>query len=272
MINICILSYKRAGRVKTFHSLPRSLKDSIFLYVRAEEFDDYKKHYDELCTIKPLYNVNNVGETREAILNDQRGNRILVLDDDIELCIPKVDPKWGFLRKDYIASEAEVYKLLKDIEGWMDKGYAHGQLRGLTQPREARLVYPHQISSYAPSGTIFLDTGKIPKEATYLGWPICEDDAFYLQLINLGYNSVNIATVCALPRFNAKGGCTTYRTEDFVQMTYDRLAETFPNNVTRFYRRNPHTGVSRKTKVIRVSPRTIERNKVLQSERGYVVE
>lgn len=82
---ICIASYKRpdATLLKLLH---KKKKLNVILFIRTEEYEDYASRYGDKFKIVRLKNVDNVGDTRRAILRwlwKHEIDECFLWDDDI---------------------------------------------------------------------------------------------------------------------------------------------------------------------------------------------
>ncbi len=239
-INICIPSYKRCGKVTTFDSLPPSYNKNIFLYVRREEYDDYLKAYSTLCAVVPLDNVFNIGMTRQAIINHQYPNKILMIDDDVSIHEHYIDTL-GWLRpQKTVIDENQFYTLLTTIEELMLKGAAHGGLRpsvySLNSMKGHKSYRPSQlpflVNAYTFTNTWY-DLSVIPKELFIFDkWVMFEDLAMWAQLVSRGYDSAKLGTFLTTSVFDGNhGGCWDTRTIHTINEQATSLHEMFPTYI-----------------------------------------
>lgn len=83
---VCIPSYSRPN-AKLLH-LIKNEDIPVILFIRKEQYNIYKE-YEGVFKIVKLNNVNNIGQTRNAIIRYCIKNKIpkiFMLDDDINLC------------------------------------------------------------------------------------------------------------------------------------------------------------------------------------------
>lgn len=239
-IKICIPSYKRCGHVLTLNSIPLSYRDNTFLYVRDSEYQEYYAKYHLRCNVIPLENVNNIGETRQKIVEHQLNQKIFMLDDDMQLKTTRVDFK-GIVRpaaKGTLWADSDFYELIEFVNETMDAGFAHGGLHLTLFPRAAATHYPYKINLFA-SGAIFYDLTRIPLGLfKFNEWAVLEDQFMFLTLCNAGFDSAKIHKWLAkiyvstsAPAAFTKGGCFESRTVDVWNNSARRLHSLFPESI-----------------------------------------
>ena len=240
MINICIPSYKRCGKISIFKSIPQSYSANVFLYVRKEEQEAYTKEYGHACTVVPLEGVSNIGTTRQAIIAHQHPNRILMIDDDVTIHEHFID-HLGWLRpQKELISESAFYTLIATIEELMDKGAAHGGLRtsiysanftkGNSSYRPNQL--PYKVNAYTFTNTWY-DLSRIPQSLfKFNEWSLYEDLSMWAYLIDNGFDSARLGTYITATVFDGNtGGVWETRTIEAMNNYAIKLKELYPKYV-----------------------------------------
>jgi len=232
-LNICIPSYKRAGVVTIFNCIPKSFRENVFLYVRKEEYEEYSALYSDRCTIVPIEGVTNIGETRQKIVEHQKGNLILMIDDDLSLHDAYVNES-GMLRARPSISEDSFYKLMEYIDELCGVGFLHGGFLFAAFPRTP-VEYPYRVNS-ASACAVYLDLRSLPLELVdYRDWPVSEDAFVWLNLISHGYDFAKISKwMLKQPKAKpntklAQGGCWDTRNAENIATTQQRLLTLFPD-------------------------------------------
>ena len=227
MINIVIPSYQRSDKVVTLDSIPLSYKDNVYLYVRPEEYELYK-HFENRCNIVQLENCENIGDTRQFIVEHMKNKKIWMLDDDLKIFKAHLNEEVNIIRNEkLVVNEQQFYDCLTLIENYMDT-YYHGHLRLPLFPK-GKSYWPARVNTWGFTN-VFFNLEKLDvKNIDYKHMTLCEDMYVFLSLIDQGYDRVSIAEyqIMGSPP-NAKGGCSTYRTIENHNRALEYIHEKFP--------------------------------------------
>jgi hypothetical protein len=244
-LKICIPSYKRSDIIKTLDYIPLMYKHNVYLYVRDSEYDEYHAKHGDKCTVIPLSNVSNIGQTRQAIIEHQYGNRIWMLDDDLSFTRMYVtEPNYrgdSFVRQHSKKMpkfcDSDFYELLDYINLLIDNGFYHGVVFTCGMARKG-YNFPMSVNHYG-GGATFLDLSVIPKSLiVYKDYAVLEDVAQWLNLLKNGYDSAKIYSFGVIDTSNAssnkrdKGGVYETRTAKASNDSANRLLQLYPDYIS----------------------------------------
>lgn len=167
------------------------------------------------------------GDVMQSILADKPGRYKAIVDDDMRL-IRRRD-KLNIRQKGGTATRADTRDLFARVKYWLGQGYKHGgvSLRQTNQYKPGKWF----VVNTRVSGMLFYDSEVLMGEG--LRFDVLQERSDFhviLSLFELGYANVvdyefmvgqNIGT-------NAPGGCSTYRTPEFLREQALLLAEMHP--------------------------------------------
>lgn len=243
-IKIAIPSYKRPNDVTTISWIPLEYHENIYLFVRAEEYAAYAAKYSTVNIVQ-LSNVNNIGETRQRIVEHLANEKLWMIDDDVFLHRSFVDKsKWrGYhtirAHKKIPVGNADFYDAIEFIEDQMRLGFVHGSYLPAIFPRNT-LNYPTRINTWSFSNT-FLDLTRIPTDLlVYEKMDQLEDMYQWLTLCKAGFDSVTMINfLTSSSKSNSPGGCSSYRNVTNFNNACNKILKDFPEYT--FRRSSPHS-------------------------------
>ena len=200
-MKIVIPSYKRyLTPLKTIKNIPRNWYEKTTVYVRTEEYDNYRSIIPDEIQVTSLIGVTDIKSTRNAIMNLIDGD-VLMLDDDLDFS--------ELVGKKYKNSNHEsINKMFSEIQTLFQSGFVHVSVAcpvvGL--PSKGRLI--HNARYYAVLGYRLdvLKKLKIRFRTTFM-----EDFDVGLQLIRRGFPSAILTNWLINTVANTSGGCSVLR-------------------------------------------------------------
>ena len=191
----------------TYRNLPESIRNQV-LFVTP---DDASCMPNGAPWIPQPSSVKGIGQTRQYILDyalDCAEDRnVVMLDDDLVFAARRLDDPTKFEP----AHDRHVETLFREIEVWLNRGYAHVGV----SPREGgnrvteQILYNTRLLRILAYRADILRDEKVWFDRIHL----MEDFDVTLQLLRKGYTNVCINWIVHnQPSSNAPGGCSTYRT------------------------------------------------------------
>ncbi|AHY25291.1 hypothetical protein PS2_041 [Serratia phage PS2] len=232
-IQFVIPSYQRPDNVLALTMFPEGHIPHII--VRPEEEEAYKKSCGHLAKIVPVEGLTGIADTRRAITEMYKGQRIWMLDDDTFITTTFIrerdNRRVSHNRK---MTHEEYDQFLMEINAWMDMGYTHGhsQYPVFMMPGA---VAPFKENSYGFTNTFYDLTVLDAEQIGYGTVDLCEDAYSYLKLITSGYHHLAVQKYIAITgKAGAAGGCSSIRDNARHNAALERIVQDFPNNA-KFY-------------------------------------
>lgn len=206
----------------------------VYYVVPESERIAYKKRWPN-SNLLVVPDTMRIGSIHDVIVSHGETAWKLVIDDDLVLqrrrnrCSPS--------QAGSAATVADAKALVKRVLFWLRCGYVHG---GVSLSTANYLVENdwRQINTRA-CACIFFDSATILAEGLQFG-AVEEHQALHmgLSLLELGYyNVVDYEFMVGHNGTNAKGGCSQYRTVEFLEEQAKRLVQLHPTGVSLFYRK-----------------------------------
>tara|TARA_R110000803_G_scaffold197528_1_gene261103 strand:+ start:158 stop:931 length:774 start_codon:yes stop_codon:yes gene_type:complete len=205
-MKIYIPTYKRVDTQVTINNIPDELKSLTYLVARKEERDQLIRHHKQIIVL-PDY-VNNIGTTRQYIVDTVKDKTILFLDDDLNFFKREDDTKK--LRKCNKEQFIELYKWF--IEK-IDQGYP---MVGLSsrQGNNHHIQNEIQLSRIMTVYALNIDILKT-FNIRFDEMELMEDFNVALRLIRNGFLTISNAQFAhGQGSSNMKGGCSEYRNNE----------------------------------------------------------
>lgn len=205
-MKIYIPTYKRVNNQTTIKNIPNELKELTYLVVRKEEYQELKKYHNRLIVLPD--NVNNIGQTRQYIIEYEGNDKILFLDDDLQFFKrEKITKK---LKK---CTDKEFIQLYEWFLKTINKGYP---MVGLSS-RQGNNHYQGNYEYLVRIMTVYALNIEMLKKLNirFDEMELMEDFNVALNLIKNGFITViNTEFAFGQKSSNAKGGCSEYRTQE----------------------------------------------------------
>jgi hypothetical protein len=229
MMRIVILTRGRTDRQRTMQSLPRELRERTTLVCPELEAGTlYRLYHEDVEIVVEPYPKMTIAPKRAWIVREclRVGyDKIIMLDDDLTFRTRISADDWH-LRT--IRGE-ELIPEFQRIEDKLGPDYPHvgfGQAQGNNRNAEVGWKIP---------GKMVCALGYYLPIVTKCRWDLVElreDYCVTLQLLLMGHpNAVWTGTVVD-QRYDAPGGCNTYRTTEMNTAEAEKLAALFPDYVS----------------------------------------
>lgn len=243
----CIPSYKRPEKIKTLETVPNAI-----VYVAENEYENYKKTNPD-ANIKAMPNEvqGNISRVRNYILDDNKDNAVVILDDDISAIMREIVDKekevkkWESIDKDEIE---DLFCGFADIcEEW---GFDYFGLQCLPDQTVARMMAPFSTHSFI-GGPVqgFLPTNECRYDERL---PLKEDYDMTLQQCEKkrGCLRFNLYSYRA-KQSEQTGGCACYRNLKKEKEQLELLQKKWGKEIVRVDKTNKTDG---KSKVLDYNP------------------
>lgn len=207
------------------------------LVVRDFEFDDYDfTHGDKVEVIALPSDIEDIGQTRQWIVDNCPTDYLIMLDDDLRFY--KRLPESVSLR--YTDGE-QLYAMFEELLEWMEfdgvpiTGISARQGNNRVEGRYSEVT--RQMFAHGVDVQKFKELG-----LRYDNLKLMEDFHLLLSLFTQGHkNRIFYEYCCGQPESNADGGCSTYRTGEAQKEAAESLEFDFPDFVTVVIKK-PKTG------------------------------
>jgi len=237
-VKIYIPTRGRVDRQITLRSLPVSLRGRAWLVAPRDEVPALKKLHKNVLTQPD--EITTIAAKREWIVKQHRGNKLIMLDDDM-----------GFYARGPkgLIKEYATDKVIEDLFQWVEDrldGFAHvgissrmGNNRVEEEvKRTSRMM--HAIAFHVPTMKRVVQFNRVAMR---------EDFDYTLQLLKAGYDNIVKYDVCVAPgSYGAKGGCADERTVKKSDEEAEKLAALHPGLVKVVQK--DYLGVPRKEVVV----------------------
>ena len=219
-----ILTYKRLNKQITYNSLPGNLKRKVVFVVQLIDYFDFvSKYKNNQIVLLPDY-VNNIGKTRQYVVDNNRHQRFAMLDDDLQ-----------FIKKDYLhekwkttnMNKIDFELMINNINKKMDEGFKHIGLASSSITPSIK-YYPYNINNRIMTNVFYdiLDDIKIDYERA----DTSEDFDVNLTLLSSGYkNCIFTKYRVKEGKYHSEGGCSTYRTIEYHNDNMLKLKKLWPD-------------------------------------------
>ncbi len=231
-MKICVPSYRRYKTATT----PKYIKSSI-LYVKESEYNDYKKNFNNEI-VKVPNEITGITATRNFILEHQKGQDILMLDDDLLEFFYYEKAKRIDLRFSTIKEQEETFKHCFQIAKELNIKVFGADIVG-------SLFANHTFKPFSINQNIngtFLGITKHNKLKFDESFKVKEDIDFILRSWEenkqiLKFNFFKFRT----SHWSNKGGCVEYRTDKLEEYALSRLKKRYKNMIITGHGKNKHS-------------------------------
>lgn len=170
-----------------------------------------------------------IGTISDHILRTRRGRYKVLIDDDFQLLRRR--DRNNPSQKGGVATDKDAFDLFERIRYWLDQGYVHGGI-SLRQTNHFCKDGWFKTNSRV-SGFMFFDTKIVNQEDVRFN-EVEERQDFHmtLSLLELGYLNVvdyEFTVGQYLTGTNAPGGCSSYRSPEFLLEQAELLCKLHPN-------------------------------------------
>lgn len=196
------------GRIRnqvTLRNLPESIADRVELWVQDWEKELADKYYDGVFALPP--EVRNLGQTRQYLLDLYRGEKIVLMDDDLTFYWRKDPEDWHLTTPPPEALE----EMFAELEFQLNE-YAHIGVSG----REGQNRLPAQpVTCDRYMRFLAYNTARFPDHVRADRLSGMSDFDVNLQLLRAGLPSLILTRFAqGQPATQTPGGCSIDRTND----------------------------------------------------------
>lgn len=203
MTDLYIPTYGRVHNQATFYALPKSWLHRTALVARPEEADALRDATGATVLVAP---VRGIRDTRQWILDQHEGEKLLMFDDDLKFARRRQDDPTKFLPVGLGSTHME--NMLNILWWAMDDAHVVGLASRGGANRDTRAWRPNQ-RIFDVMG-LRMDT--VRAEGFSYRQPFMEDFDLQLQFLTRGYPTMMLNTYTKDDfGSNTPGGCSTYR-------------------------------------------------------------
>ena len=227
----------RIGKQTTYDSFGQEQQDALTFVVGPGEGAAFRKKYPKNEIIEVPDEVQGVVATRNFILEEFAGERILVLDDDLrfEYRFPTYPEdrggkvKWG--GEKVSGNSEKLWEMIDALEDLCDEGYYFGTIcENAVPPSEDS--YPRSYNCRICTN-VYFDLAKLPADIRYREeLAFIEDFDLALDLISRGFESGSLTDFRVNQHVHEEGGCFLTRTLDIHNDRMLAFQDKWPKYVT----------------------------------------
>lgn len=219
-MNIVIPSRGRAGNMRVLDFLPSSVRPHVF--VPHDERDEYRAWVGDRCEVHAL-SYTHIGDKRQQILDYFQGTKIIMLDDDL-----RFRKRMATDKVFATATKGDVERMLRMLNLTLDSTPHAGipdEFMCQHQPRGHKFGGRYnQVLAY----NFALCDGPAPR----FRLAINEEHDMHLQLLRMGHVPILLTDWTKGSRYNAIGGCSTWRTPEFELAQFRAFEAMWPGVVS----------------------------------------
>lgn len=246
---VAIPSRGRAGNVRTLEYLPQG--QQVMLVVPKKEMTTYNTRHGEIPNLSVAeVSCRHIGQKRQWILDLYRGHggqKIVMIDDDLRF---RVRDNGNTFRR---AEPEDVARMLRLLEELLDRtphaGIADEFMCHYNQPGTKGGRY-NQVLAYNLAHPVF-QGGNAPR----FRLAINEEHDMHLQLASRGHRPLVLTDYTKGSKYNAAGGCSTWRTAEFEREQFEEFRDLWPDLVTIEPNKKSLSGLSTRVKWRAACPR-----------------
>jgi hypothetical protein len=221
-LQIAIPSRSRHFVQKTIYNLDKSLWPIIVIVVPQSQYNNYRSIIPQNISIIPC-DKDGIGPTREFILKFKSNGKVIMMDDDLTF-YRRSEDGLKFIQM----APAESVEMIALIITYLDT-YA---IVGL-----ADKFMSHTLPRQHKECARFNDLHGYNRDLLPTPWPLFrlrhgEEHDVQLQCITRGCKTVAITEYSKVNKAYANGGCSDYRTKEFMMEELNRMAELWPGILT----------------------------------------
>lgn len=233
-MKICITSLGREKNQRTLMGLPDPLQEITEIWVQSHEQELYEKYWTDVCVLPP--EITRLGPTRQFLTRHYWGEKIVLLDDDLDFY-------WRANPKDWHLTTPPpdaMVQMFAEVEEALDT-YAHVGLSG-REGQNREMAYAVECTRYMRF--LAYNTAMWPDHIRCDRLDGMSDFDTNMQLLRGGLPSkVFYRWAQGQPYTQSPGGCATYRTNDTHAAEVAALCELHPGLVTPRYKVNKGGGI-----------------------------
>jgi len=222
-MKIFIITLGRPDNQKTYKQL--SFLDDVYFVCDDHEASIHRELYGPNVLSDKF---DGLGHKRQWIVDQFPNEKIVMFDDDLDLCVRKSDESYHLRRSE----DEDVVKMLAKMESLLDVY----PIVGLSSRQGNNNLFPKKIV-YATRQTAVhaINTGTFKEHGlSYIDedFPLMEDFNVLLSLLTQGIPNAVIADYAwNHGASNAKGGCSAFRTPELQERCSNNLKAAFPDFV-----------------------------------------
>jgi hypothetical protein len=236
-VKILITTLGRPHAQVTLANLPERLREVTTLVCQAHEVAVHARLYSDRCAgiVELPEDIDNLGATRQYILDELRGQKYVLLDDDLTFYVRSVRTDWR-LR---MPTDEDMLDLFHEID-WKLDDYAHVGVSGREgNNREER----YGVECVRYMRVLAYNTAMFPADVRADHINGMSDFDVNLQLLRRGLPSyVFFRYAQGQSMTQAEGGCAINRTHETHNAEVDWMVAANPGLVRRTEKKNKTGG------------------------------
>jgi len=226
---IVIPSRGRANAVRTLDSIEHGT--SVNIVVPTTEAQDYAKavleHRSRFDVKIHGVECSHIGQKRQWIINKWRGHKIVMLDDDLRFRRRyATDDRFVSAKPDDISLMIRTLGIALATTphaGIADEFMCQHQPRGHKVGGRYNQVLAYDLGHYLFAREKYSPAFRLA---------INEEHDLHLQLARSGYKPIVLTDWTKGSKYNASGGCSTWRTPEFERAEFEKFARLWPDTVS----------------------------------------
>jgi hypothetical protein len=185
------------------------------------------EHYSRRGHKVLICDLDGIGPTRQAILEQSPTRGVVMLDDDIYFSrrVPGTEWMGGDLER-----VPSLEPMFESISRYLDHGFAHGGISA--RQGNQHIPRPYTDNIRVNNAHFFDRDVYLYEQLRFDTLPVMEDFYITLSLIQRGYSNRVLYNYCWSQRGSGfKGGCSAYRTSEMQDAAARELHTRFPDYV-----------------------------------------
>jgi hypothetical protein len=213
---LLITTLGRSSQQITLFSLGPDLQDNVTLVVQAHEQEEHEAIHHSVLVLPPW--IDNLGATRQWLIDQFYGQKIILLDDDLSLYVRNDPDDWHLS----IPTDHQVVEMFRDIGERLDT-YAHVGVSG----REGQnRLQGEWVDNTRYMRILAYNTAMWPSSIRCDRVNGMSDFDTNLQLLRAGLpSSVAVRWAQGQPSTQTPGGCSENRTHSTHTAEIRRMME-----------------------------------------------
>lgn len=224
-MTLYLTTYGRADRQPTLDNMCKYWEKRIVHVVQKREQHLYRDIHAQRKIVLPDH-IRRLSATRQYVLDHTKDKYVVLIDDDLSFA----ERKTKSVKLSTENQPAIFDNIMEQIREWLEEGYAHCGISA----REGNNYVLEDSSTVTRMMRILAYNTEIVKKigARFDRVEAGSDFDMTLQLLEAGYpNIVSYRYATNQKGSNTSGGCSTYRTKEFLAREMRKLADLHPGVV-----------------------------------------
>lgn len=259
-MKIVIPSHNREESARYLKFVPKSDLHNVYLVVRSGEQEaKYAHHKDNGVNVIGIDNLTGIHTKRDAIARHFKGEKIWMIDDDVEL-FNMTTRDVGTLKVADL-TEKDYFECMEWCTSKLDE-MPYGNIRSLMFPVYGDVV-PFVKNKWV-GGNALLNLSVIDADLLDYAWSdYAEDVVGFLNVLMAGHDSFCVAKwLTTTDKPGKKGGMTGQRPLEKIEPAMERIHKRFPDITTIFQSKYVFPGHDRGAKTLKLKLRNLREARI----------